>query len=292
MLSKQDSFLFIDLNKDTYSVSLLAEASDVSRQGYAKWKKRQDHSAQDLKDEQMFHYISKVFAKSRGTYGRRRIKLALQREFGLTVNIKRISRIMRRYGLKCRIRRKGYRHGGTEGKVAQNLLKRNFKATKPMKKFSVDITYVRAFVPTEHWTYLCAIKDLYDDSIVAFAYGPNQDTGLVLEALEMLEKVKGNRKKAIIHSDQGSQFMSLRYQKRLQSMNLTPSMSRRGNCWDNACIESFFSHFKTEIVCFGDPRSLEELRISIEEYIYFYNHERLQLKHGVPPAEVGSVLAA
>src|SRR5699024_850018 len=131
-------------------------------------------------------------------------------------------------------------------KVVPNILERQFKAARPGKKFCIDITYIPVREGSQKWVYACVIVDLFNREAVAYATGIKQDIHLVFRAVHDL-KEKGFEKGAILHSDQGFQFTSPRYRTYLEELGLTQSMSRRGNCWDNACIENFFSHFKCEM---------------------------------------------
>src|SRR5699024_1557626 len=143
-------------------INKLVEITAVSRSGYYKWLKRKAENYRDMIDERLIPYIIKIFRDNKGTYGRKRIKIALKNQFDLIVNEKRISRLMRKYGLVCRIRRKRYRNQSQpHGKVA-NILNQNFKVLKPGLKYSIDITYVEVKKGHQKWAYLCAIKDLFN----------------------------------------------------------------------------------------------------------------------------------
>jgi transposase InsO family protein len=166
--------------------------------------------------------------------------------------------------------------------IVDNVLNRNFKALKPRIKFSIDITYLEVLKPHKNFLFLCAIKDLYNNEIVAYSIGQNQKLELVYQTLEQL-KEKGFVKGAILHSDQGVQFTNPSYRNRLKEMHLTQSMSRRGNCWDNACIESFFGKLKTEMPGFSIPETEEEMINSVTNYIIYYNQVRPQLKFKMSP---------
>lgn len=284
MNDKEQQYNFIHAYAKEYPVTKLVEITSVSRSGYYKWIKRQGENHQDLIDERIIPYIIKIYKDNRGTYGRKRIKIALENQYDLIVNEKRISRLMRKYGLVCRIRRKKYRNRVQPHGNISNILGQNFKALKPGLKYSIDITYLEVKKGRQKWAYLCAIKDLFNHEIVAYSIGTSLELDLVFRALEHFKKVKF-AKGAILHSDQGIQFTNFGYQKRIKKMGLTPSMSRRGNCWDNACIENFFGHLKTELPCWENPQTLQEVIKAVENYIYNYNNKRIQTKLKMSPVE-------
>lgn len=179
MNDKEAQFAFIHAHSTTYPVQKLVELTEVSRSGYYKWLKRRAEKVQDTKDEGLLPYIIKIFQDHRGTYGRKRIKLALKEEYDLRVNEKRISRIMRRYGLYCRIRKKRFRNQKQPHGTIPNVLNRHFKAIKPGKKFVIDITYIEVKKGAQKWMYVCAIKDLFNGEIACYSIGQSQDMELV-----------------------------------------------------------------------------------------------------------------
>jgi len=282
---KEVEFAFIDANAKDYPVTMLVKLTNVSRSGYYKWKKRGGGSLQARKDEELYSYILKLHRKHRGILGRKRMKMALFDEYGIMAGEMRVSRIMRKYGIRCKIRQRRHVKSNEINKKVPNLLDRNFKAKKPGMKFSIDITYLPVKKGPNKFIYLCAIKDLYHDEIVAYSIGARQDLELVYEALERL-KEKKFVKGAILHSDQGVQFTNSGYQMRVKEMGLTPSMSRKGNCWDNACIENFFSHFKCEIGCFFEnAESAFEVQNAASQYIHYFNHNRINTKLQTSPVK-------
>lgn len=284
MLTKEEQFAFIGTHGEQFPITLLIKICGVSRSGFYKWKKEKGQRIRDVRDKELFELISEVFFESRGTYGKKRIKVALLRKYGLVINIKCISRIMRKYGLVCKIRQKRLKHYKQPHGTIPNRLKRKFKVNMPGKKFCIDITYIEVKKPFKRWLYLCAIKDLYNHEIVAYSMGTNQGMQLVYSALQQL-KEKGFKQGALLHSDQGFQFTNPSFIKRVANYGLTQSMSRRGNCWDNACIENFFGHLKCEMPCFGSPQTLEEVQQAVSDYITYYNELRIQNKYGMSPQE-------
>lgn len=146
----------------------------------------------------------------------------------------------------------------------------------------IDITYIEVKKGAQKWMYVCAIKDLFNGEIACYSIGQSQDMELVFRALNELKK-KGFEKGAILHSDQGIQFTNPSYIKRLEKMGITQSMSRRGNCWDNACIENFFGHLKGEMYHFTQPQTAVEVIDAVADYINYYNHKRIQTKLKTSP---------
>ncbi|MGG3575414.1 IS3 family transposase, partial [Bacillus gobiensis] len=271
MNAKDEQFAFIHAYSDQYPITKLVEITSVSRAGYYKWFARKGQNIQDRKDESLLPYLIKIFNEHKGTYGRKRIKMELENQYDMMVNEKRISRIMRKYGLRCKIRRKRCKHKPQPYGEIPNVLNRKFKAIKPGKKLAIDITYAKVAKGFQQWVYVCAIKDLFNQEIVAYSMGTSQNMRLVYRALEKLKK-RRFAKGALLHSDQGVQFTNPGYRKRLKTMGLIQSMSRRGNCWDNACIENFFGHVKTELPCFFQPETVHEVQEAVEAFIYYYNN--------------------
>ncbi|MFB0832532.1 IS3 family transposase [Brevibacillus laterosporus] len=274
-----------------YPITEVCKVLGVSRSGYYKYL-----STRNLyRDKSMKKRIRTIYEQRKGIYGYRRIQAELLRQFGCSVNHKKVLRIMQNLGLKSIIRRKRvymttYQAKVSDGRVADNLLKRDFTAQEPNQKWVTDVTQYRI---GEERIYLSAIKDLCTHEIIAHHISTRNDNALVLEtfrkAFEMQKDVTG----LIVHSDQGSQYTSHAYQNMLPTVGAQISMSRRGNCLDNASIESFFSHLKTEALYPYDIRDLQDAQRRIENYIYFYNEERLQLKlNKLTPSEFRRQLAA
>lgn len=282
MSGKESDFMFIEENKDHFSVMELVKLTGVSRSGYYYWKKTKPmRPTREELDRPLLERMQELYRLHGGTLGNRRYKQALFDAFGLTVNLKRIDRMRRTYNLPLKTQIKAYRLNPHEHKTVGNLLNRHFNAIKPGIKFVMDITYIRASKQSK-FMYLCAIKDLYNGEIVASRMADHQRVELVLETLDELKK-NGYKEDALIHTDQGTQFTNGVYLNRLNEMKLTPSMSRRGNCWDNACIESFFGKLKTEMYAFSTPRTKEQLIEAVHEYIHYYNYIRIQLKLKTSP---------
>lgn len=277
MNRKEQEFHFIHAYASEYPVKMLVGLTTVSRAGYYKWLNRHGERVQEQKDQEILPYFLKLFDRHKATLGRRRMKLHLEIDFGIHINEKRVARILDRFGLRCQIRQKRFRrHTHLHDKVP-NVLERQFKAVKPGRKFCVDITYIPVKKGRMRWVYACVIIDLFNREVVASVTSTNQDINLVFQAVHCL-KEKGFEKGAILHSDQGFQFTNPRYRTYLKELGITQSMSRRGNCWDNACIENFFSHLKSEMPMFSPINTVQEIHDAVGSYTSYYNKDRGQTK--------------
>ena len=194
-----------------------------------------------------------------------------------------------KYGLLSMIRRKKYRNYGECLHKYPNLLNRYFSAERPNQKWVTDISYIHT---KQGVLYLSIIRDLYDNSIVAYKTGTEQNVNLVLNTIREAKKKEKVTAELQLHSDQGFQYTSTAYYRLTQSYGITPSMSRRGNPYDNALAENFFSIFKTECIYRTKLQTYEEARLLIDEYIYFYNNQRIQLKTKLTPLEKRSQYVA
>lgn len=283
MLTKQQQFEFIHNHASEFSISLLLKLTTVSRAGYYKWKKFNSKHHQN-RDQALYQLILDVFNESKKTYGVRRIKAALLNKHGLIINHKCIRRIMHKYNLVCVLPKPKFKRRSQPFGTIENVLNREFSTKKPLQKLCLDITYLRVNQPSPKWVYLCAVKDLYNNEILAYDVSPTQNMRQVFRVLHQLSTVP-LAEDAVLHTDQGFQFTNKYYMKRVADMGLIQSMSRRGNCWDNACIENFFRHLKAEIPHFGTLETFEEVSMTITEYINYYNHQRIQTKYGMSPVE-------
>ena len=202
---------------------------------------------------------------------------------GIHHNPKTVLRIMKKYGILAEIRRKRkWQNLGQQIHRYENLLNRQFFADKPNSKWVTDISYIQT---KEGVLYLSVIRDLYDNSIVAYKTATQQTVNLVLDTIRLAMKKEKKRVAAELqlHSDQGFQYTSQAYFKLTQSYGITPSMSRKGNPYDNAMAENFFSILKTECIYRHKPKTFNEAKDLIDRYIHFYNYERIQNKTGVAP---------
>lgn len=234
------------------------------------------------KDECLWCLIRKCQQASHGTYGYRRVGIWLERQ-GVRANHKAVLRIMGKYGLLGQIRRRRkYRQMGDQLHRYPNILNRNFSARRPNEKWVTDISYIRTPLGT---LYLSIIRDLFDNSIVAYKTGTEQTVNLVLQTIREAKAKETVTAELNLHSDQGFQYTSHAYFSLTQKYGITPSMSRRGNCYDNAMAENFFSILKAECLRRHKPKTLQEARMLIDNYIHFYNHERIQLKTKLTPFE-------
>ena len=278
-------FMVVYRHRDKYSISEMCRFFNVSRSGYYDYVKRMDIPAKDLP---LAEKIRECQDKCGKTYGYRRVHIWLEKQ-GIYHNPKTILRIMQKYNLLSEIRRKKYHNYSTVLHRYDNLLNRDFHADRPNQKWVTDISYIKTNQGT---LYLSIIRDLYDNSIIAYKTGTEQNVNLVLSTIRAAKKKEKITAELQLHSDQGFQYTSHPYFKLTQSYNITPSMSRRGNPYDNAMAENFFSILKTECIYRTKLRTYEEARLLIGQYIYFYNNERLQLKTKLTPLEKRSQYVA
>ena len=278
-------FKVIYRHKDKYSISEMCRFFKVSRSGYYGYVSRMDIPAWDLP---LAEKIRECQEECGRTYGYRRVHIWLERN-GIYRNPKTVLRVMQKYGLLSVIRRKRYRNYGEHLHRYPNLLNRDFSAERPNQKWVTDISYIHT---KQGVLYLSIIRDLYDNSIVAYKTGTEQNINLVLSTIRAAKKKEKVTAELQLHSDLGFQYTSQAYFKLTQSYGITPSMSRRGNPYDNALAENFFSILKTECIYRVKLQSYEEARLLIGEYIYFYNHQRIQLKTKLTPIEFRSQFSA
>lgn len=258
---------------------------EVSRSGYYGYVSRLEVPAKDLP---LAEKIKECQEKCGKTYGYRRVHIWPERQ-GIHHNPKTILRVMHKYNLLSVIRRKKYRNYGEYLHRYPNLLNGDFKAERPNQKWVTDISYIKTNQGT---LYLSIIRDLFDNSIVAYKTGTDQNINLVLSTIRDAKKREKVTAELQLHSDQGFQYTSRQYFKLTKSYNITPSMSRKGNPYDNALAENFFSILKTECIYRVKLKTYDEARLIIDEYIHFYNNERIQLKTKLTPLEMRSQFVA
>ena len=251
----------------------------VSRSGYYAFVHRLGRPEQD---SALAAIIAQQRERSFRTYGYRRMWLWLKHQ-NIFCNPKTVLRIMKKYELLSEIRRRRkWQQMGRQLHKYQNLLNRDFHAEAPNRKWVTDISYIQTKQGT---LYLSMIRDLYDNSIVAYKTAAQQTVNLVLDTVR--QAVRREKKKVAaelqLHSDQGFQYTSQAYFQLTKQYGITPSMSRRGNPYDNAMAENFFSILKTECIYRHKPATFSEANEMIDRYIHFYNHERIQLKTGEAP---------
>ncbi|XMB68089.1 IS3 family transposase [Mycoplasmatota bacterium zrk1] len=227
-------------------------------------------------DLELISMISEIQQENKYRYGYRRITIVLKIKYNITVNHKKVLRVMRENSLlskKKQVKKyKSYR--GTVGKIADNLLARNFMATSPNEKWCTDIT---EFKVCGEKIYLSPIVDLFDRSIVSYTYSKTPNVDLVVEMLKKAIKSNpiGN---LTLHSDQGFHYQHKKYSKTLEKHGITQSMSRKGNCIDNSPIENFFSVLKNEFYYQEEFESIQEFLNKLDDYIHYYNNDRISLK--------------
>jgi putative transposase len=265
-------FRFILAEKAHYPITLMCRVLQVSKSGFYAWLHR-GCSPRSQQDQQLGEQIRQIHQQSHRTYGSPRVHAELRAQ-GLRCGKKRVERLMRQQGLCARRRRSKLkttdsRHGHP---VAPERLGRHFSVEEPNTVWVTDITYI----PTrEGWLYLAVILDLYSRMVVGWAMSSCIDKELVLSALEMAVKRRNPQAGLIHHSDRGSQYASDAYQMLLKAYGMEGSMSRKGDCWDNAVAESFFASLKVERVNEQDYQSHAEARADIFKYIeVFYNRVR------------------
>ena len=266
-------------HREEYPVAVMCKFFGVSKSGYYDYVKR---ISRVEKDFELAEKISLQQKRCFQTYGYRRMHIRLEQQ-GIHHNPKTILRIMKKYGLLSEIRRRRkWQNLGQQVHRYENLLNRQFHADRPNAKWVTDISYIHT---KEGILYLSMIRELYDNSIVAYKTASSQTVNLVLDTVRLaMRRVKKKVAAELqLHSDQGFQYTSQAYFKLLQSYKITPSMSRRGNPYDNVMAENFFSILKTECIYRHKPKSLREANSMIERYIDFYNNERIQTKTGVAP---------
>ena len=261
---------FIKENRNQYDVKMMCRLLEVTRSGYYAWLREPiSHRAQE--DVRLLRLIRASFVASHGVYGAPRVFLDL-REAGETCSKHRVARLMRVNKIRAvggyRMR---HRSASKPSELVPNVLLRNFDVTSPNKAWVTDITYIRTW---QGWLYLAVVMDLFSRMIIGWATRPTIGRELVLDAiLKAVRRRRPNR--TIIHSDQGSQYGSDDWRRFCRTNHLEPSMSRRGNCWDNAVAESFFSSLKKERIKKKIYRNREIAHADISEYIEsFYNQTR------------------
>ena len=244
----------------------------VHRSGYYQWL-HQPVSDREKENEKLLVHIKEAYKESNGIYGHRNIHKDLK-ELGIHVNKKRVARLMseaKLYGVGT-YKRKPYSKPGPLHKAHPNHLHQCFISNKPNDTWVSDITYIRTH---EGWVFLATVIDLFSRKIIGWATGHRQTTPLIIEALKMATTRLGKKDTVILHSDQGSQYSSYEYKKFAKKHNITLSMSRRGNCYDNAVAESFFKTLKKELVRKQIFHTREIAYSKIFEYIeMFYNSKR------------------
>ena len=265
-------FAFIETEKAGFPVALMCQMLAVSRAGFYAWRRR-PVAARTRQDQVLAVAVAAIYAEHHGRYGSPRVQMEL-RDRGQHSGRKRIARLMRAQGLRARPKRRyrtttDSRHGLA---VSPNLLARRFAVAQPNTAWVTDMTYLWT---AQGWLYLAVIIDLFSRRVVGWSMSERIDRRLALDALRMALAQRRPRRGLIHHSDRGSQYASGDYQRLLATNGIVGSMSRRGDCWDNAVAESFFASLKLELVYQVQWRTRAEARTAIFEYLeLFYNRRR------------------
>ncbi len=264
-------YQFINEHRLQFSVSTMCRVLQVARSGFYQWlhKPLSDRAIEDLR---LLELIRASYAASHGVYGSPRVFLDL-REVGEQCGVHRVARIMKSQNIKAL---RGYKApriiAGRPSIIAPNQLNREFTVEKPDRCWVTDITYIRTW---QGWLYLAVVIDLYSRKVVGWSMKPSLAKAIVLDALLMAVWHRKPANRVLVHSDQGSQYNSDDWLRFCKANNLDPSMSRRGNCWDNAVAESFFSSLKKERIKKRIYKTRDLARADIFDYIeMFYNQQR------------------
>ncbi|VUD69446.1 hypothetical protein TDB9533_04816 [Thalassocella blandensis] len=271
-------YAYIETLRGEYSIVKMCRWLEVSRSGYYKWREREP-SFQSNYREIVREAMIISFYQFKKRYGAPRLVDELN-DAGIACSLNHVAKLMSEEGLKAR-NGKNFKYspsGVATNNIAENLLNRNFKAEKPNQKWVSDITYIP--VRGGH-VYLAVVMDLYSRKIIGWSIDKTMTAQLILDAFNMAVASRECEAGLILHSDQGVQYRAADYVLALHDEKITPSMSRKGNCWDNAVIESFFSRLKVEEVFAQSYQNLEEAYSSVFEYIeMFYNRARRHSANG------------
>jgi putative transposase len=276
-------YTFMYEHRRDFRVNKMAEVLKVCRSGYYQWALNKK-TKKEIEDEKFLALIQAEFDKSRKTYGARRISKALQKQ-GVKIGRFRTERIMAENNIvpKTVTKFKATTNSNHNYPVSPNLLNRNFNVDTPYVVWVTDITYVAT---REGWLYLAAVMDLFSGRIVGWAMDSTMTQQLVIDALKQAIGRTNPPRGVICHSDRGVQYASKKYRSLLKKYGFNQSMSRKGDCWDNAPMESFFGTLKTELIYHEDYRTRAEARYSIFDYVEtFYNKIRLHSKLGYDTPE-------
>lgn len=227
--------------------------------------------------------IHKIYKENQGRYGYRRITLEMRNQ-GHLINHKTVLKLMNECGLKCVVRKKKYySYNGTIGKIAPNILQRDFSTTALNQKWVTDISEFNLFGQKK---YISPIMDLYNQEIISFTISDSPNLAMVTQMLNKAFEVLPKKVELILHSDQGWHYQHLTYQNMLKEKGIKQSMSRKGNCLDNAVIENFFGILKSELLYLKKFESMEQFILELKEYIVYYNNNRIELKlMGMSPVQ-------
>ena len=262
-----------------YPLAMLLEIAQLPRATFyyhLKQRKNPDKYA-SAKEE-----ITAIYHENKGRYGYRRITTELRKR-NILLNHKTVQRLMKEMGIVCRVRIKKYRsYKGEVGKIAPNLLGRNFQADRPNQKWVTDVTEFHLFGEK---LYLSPILDLHSRDIVSYVISERPVLSMVTTMLEKAFAKLSNSEILLLHSDQGWQYQHKHYQRMLQEKGIQQSMSNKGNCLDNAVMENFFGLLKSELLYLQEFESMDHFKQELVEYLDYYNNRRIKTKlNGLPPA--------
>ena len=263
-----------------FKVSLLIAVADIPRSTYYYYIK---HRNDEDKHSEINEQITTIYHENKGRYGYRRITQELHNR-SYVINHKTVQRLMKQLGIQCQVRMKKYRsYRGEIGKIAPNLLERDFYADKPNLKWVTDVTEFNLFGQK---LYLSPILDLCSKNIVSYTISERPVLSMVTDMLDKAFETIPKNTNLILHSDQGWQYQHNQYQRKLKQKGIRQSMSRKGNCLDNAVIENFFGLLKSELLYLQKFDSLDQFRTELEDYLDYYNNRRIKLKlNGLTPAQ-------
>ena len=265
-------FAFVHGHRDRWSVTGLCRVVQVSTRGYRAWAAR-PACQRERTDLKVLAHIREQYSLSKGTYGRPRMTMELK-EVGLDVGERRVGRLMKINGIRPVRTRRHKVTTDSQHKlgIAANVLDGDFLAEAPNQKWAGDISYIWT---TEGWLYLAVVIDLFSRRVVGWAVSDRMKKDLAIRAVEMAIHLRKPPKGCIFHSDRGSQYCSYDFQKKLQAHNLVPSMSGKGNCYDNAAVETFFKSLKAEVLWRQSWPTRRQAETAIFQYINgFYNPRR------------------
>jgi putative transposase len=266
-------FRFIAATKAEHSIQIMCRVLEVSRSGFHAWARREP-SARAVADAALSGRIAEIHADSLKTYGSPRVHAELRLEDGVRIGRKRVERLMRNAGLAGQLkRRRGKTTIAVQGvRTAPDLVERDFNPTEPNRLWAADITYIRTW---EGWLYLASVMDCYSRRIVGWALADHLRAELVVDALEMAVARRRPDAGLVHHSDRGSQFTSLIFTRRCRSVGIDISMGSRGDCFDNAVLESFHASLKKDLIHRRSWPTKAEARTAVFGYIEsFYNRRR------------------
>jgi len=276
---KEKAQIIYELRRE-FKITELVKIADIPRSTYYYHVKQMNkpEKHKDVKER-----ISSIYHENKGRYGYRRITLALRNE-GRLINHKRVQRLMNELGIFSKVRmHKYYSYKGEVGKIAPNLLERKFSADKPNQKWVTDITEFALFGQK---LYLSPILDLYNGEIVSYNISSSPNYRQIEDMLSKAFVKLPDNTNLIFHSDQGWQYQMKKYQRALRAKGIRQSMSRKGNCLDNAVMEGFFGHLKSELLYLQEFNSLEHFTAELTEYLDYYNNRRIKEKlKGMSPVE-------